>query len=641
MGSLLPIKVKPSSMALPLVIILPAVLYSFGLPGGFLLDDFANLKTLDRIEGSFSLASLGSFVFSNVSGDLGRPLPLLTFAAQHAAWPSDPGAFKVVNISLHLLNATLLYWLVRLLAECRFGRGTRPAYILAAIVSTAWAVHPLLVSTVLYVVQRMAVMSATFMFLGLAVYVVGRRRMHERVTSGAWLMFGGVVLGTLLAVACKENGALLPLVVLTLEFTLFVGWRRGKTWYFWLICAVLLPLIAMFGFIALQFGTWILPGYSLRDFTLTERLLTEARVLSDYLGQIVLPQPSKLGLFHDDFILSRSLMEPPTTLPAVVLLTTLIVGTVALRLRMPALTMGVVWYFGAQVLESGPIPLELYFEHRNYFPMSGLLAGVGIQVVDDLHLGCNPTRRLRYAMLAAIAWTVSIGFVSLVEVRLWANPLAQAAAWAKERPQSLRAQSHWAATLVEMRFLEGAEDVYDGLTPRDPGFRLQALSTNCLRNGARFENGYDKVLRRLEVTPFSRTALGALERLVMASESGYCLEAARGTVDLTVTALLKNPQFLSRKHHLLVLRGRYWIVSGRYADAHRDFASALAITSNVEIALLMVKSSVLAGNAMQAERDLDQARAVNVHNTLSRWTYAADIAEWAAVVRVMANRASN
>jgi hypothetical protein len=358
-------------------------------------------------------------------------------------------------------------------------------------------------------------------------------------------------------------------------------------------------------------------------------------VLSDYLGQIALPKPAALGLFHDDYVLSHSLVEPWTTLPAIILVIGMIAGALSLRRRTPALSMGVLWYFGAQILESGPIPLEIYFEHRNYFPMAGLLIGVGIEAVGALERVAVLRRHTRYGVFFAASWLVMLSGITYAEARLWAEPYAQAGAWAKARPHSMRAQAHWAGILADMRFTEGAEDVYDSLTPRDPGYRLAAIATNCLRSGTRFREGYDDVLARMRTMKFSRTVIGALERLAGSAEAGRCLEASRLFFEPTVAALLDNAHFASRRFHLRVLQGRYRIAIGRYRDARQDFLAALSLRKDVEVAMLVVKASYLAGDQAQAGVDLDQARRINAGIGVASWTYGQDIEDWAAGVAAM------
>src|SRR5690606_36265573 len=121
-----------------------------------------------------------------------------------------------------------------------------------------------------------------------------------------------------LALACKEDSALLPAYTLALELTVLrfraaqPAIARGirRTY----LAAGLLGL-AVFLFIVLP-RYWSWDAYGGRDFSTPERLLTQARVLAMYLGQIAWPLPSRLPFYYDDLQPSRGLLQPWTTLPS-------------------------------------------------------------------------------------------------------------------------------------------------------------------------------------------------------------------------------------------------------------------------------------------------------------------------------------
>lgn len=68
---------------------------------------------------------------------------------------------------------------------------------------------------------------------------------------------------------------------------------------------------------ALHFGFWS-DIYAMREYTMVERALTQLRALWWYLGQIVAPRLSTLGLYHDGWIISSGLFPPWTTVCAAV-----------------------------------------------------------------------------------------------------------------------------------------------------------------------------------------------------------------------------------------------------------------------------------------------------------------------------------
>ena len=65
-----------------------------------------------------------------------------------------------------------MFWLVARLLQTA---GMKTKAVLAAfVIALAWAVHPLQVSSVLYIVQRMEMLVATFTLLALLAYLRGR-----------------------------------------------------------------------------------------------------------------------------------------------------------------------------------------------------------------------------------------------------------------------------------------------------------------------------------------------------------------------------------------------------------------------------------------------------------------------------------
>ena len=158
-----------------LLLLLTVCLYAIGLDSDFLLDDTANLSGLAEVEqyGFFY------YIFSGTAGPSGRPLSLLTFALQYPAWPDNPAAFKAVNLALHCANG-ILVWLIslRLIRPLEQDRVRRRLFVFFT--TAIWLLHPLQLTTVLYVVQRMTLLSALFTLAGLWAYLHYRDAVIQR-----------------------------------------------------------------------------------------------------------------------------------------------------------------------------------------------------------------------------------------------------------------------------------------------------------------------------------------------------------------------------------------------------------------------------------------------------------------------------
>jgi len=136
--------------------------------GPFVFDDFPNLAALAKTGAVDSWRALGIYL-SESRYFPGRPLAMLSFLPQQASWPGDPLPFKVVNLLLHGANALLLWALLRRVTAAVMTPDR--SRLVAALAAVAWLVHPMQLSTVFLVVQRMTLLATFFVLLGLLAYV--------------------------------------------------------------------------------------------------------------------------------------------------------------------------------------------------------------------------------------------------------------------------------------------------------------------------------------------------------------------------------------------------------------------------------------------------------------------------------------
>ncbi len=365
-------------LALALTAVVAVVIYLPGLRGEFIFDDNPHIvkNQLVAIE-SLSTADLAqAWSSSAFEFPLNRPLAMLSFGVNHALSGMSPFAFKAVNLGIHLLVGVGIFFLAARIAalylQLRDRASDSPAvWPWAWLTASLWLLHPLNLSPVLYVVQRMTGLSALFVVLGLLVYAIGRQRMVDHRPGGLPLVW----LTPFFAAAgffAKENALLLPFLLLVTEWTLF-RWRgldraaRRHLRLFFLVVAAL-P-IAVATFYLVSHPGIITGGYAVRPFTLEERLLTQARVLWFYVRLLIAPDISSLGFYHDDIGISRGILQPWTTLAALAGLAAAVVGSLLLRRRYPLLAFAVLFFLTGHLIESTAIPLELVFEHRNYLPV--------------------------------------------------------------------------------------------------------------------------------------------------------------------------------------------------------------------------------------------------------------------------------
>lgn len=455
--------------------------YWKGLNGPFLLDDEENITGNPSIAlQNLSLHGLRAAFFANGEGLLGRPLASLSFAINYylAGSFASPGIFKVTNLAIHFTNACLLYVLVLALARSPVLHDRLPgdSHIrVAALTAALWAIHPLQLTSVLYVVQRMTSLSALVVLLTLIGFVHARLRFAAGNQKFIFVMTGCLIIGTGVGIGTKENAALIPLFALVIEATLFSrhlllpSHRRALVIQYLLVTIV--PAL-LFVLVVLSTPGYLESSYLSRTYSALERLLTETRVLWQYIGQFVLPHPQRLSLFHDDIPISRSLVTPISTIVATMALVASASGAWLVRQRAPVLSFGVLWFLAGHMLESTVFDLEIAFEHRNYVPTMGLAFALAHFLGQTLP---TMTRTPLLPRLLVVCAVVSLFWGTLVRAGSWSDTFTLAMSEAHNRPLSVRANDFAARV--------SARDLQD--LPKAISYQIRAVAADLTEPGTR------------------------------------------------------------------------------------------------------------------------------------------------------------
>ena len=294
--------------------------------------------------------------------------------------------YHLVNFFIHIASGIFLYGFLFLtfnLPSLREKYGSI-SYKVALFSSLVFISHPIQTQSVTYIVQRMASMGGMFYLLSLVLYVKGR------LTTGRprMLYFGGMALSYLVGVFSKENVAILPLFIALYEFYFFRKLDlspKGKKVLLMLIGALL--VIGACGFILWgeRYIRVIIEGFQYRaqeskPFTMSERVLTQFRIVLYYVTLLAYPHPSRLNLDYD-FPISKTIIDPPTTLISMLVIAGLLGYSLWVAKKKPVLSFFILWYFGNLVIESSIFPLELVYEHRLYLPAVGPFVLFSLMVV--------------------------------------------------------------------------------------------------------------------------------------------------------------------------------------------------------------------------------------------------------------------
>lgn len=613
-----------------LSLLLAGVVYGQGLGGMFFVDDYENLEGLSNIAAEPGLETAVRYATSGFSSNLGRPLSLASFALQYRSWPDAPADFIYVNILLHLFNACLLFWALVRTFELAPPRPGLPGPALALAATWFWLFASLQSGAVLYVVQRMALLSGTFMLLGLLIYLRGRRdELQGHSLRGPLLMTAGVGTGLALGMLAKENAALFPLLLLCLEYTLLQKLPRSRAWRGLSAAELWLPSLLLAGYVA-SLVPGLLAEQGLREFTVGERLLSEGRVLFLYLQKFLLPTLYSMHLYYDDLPVSRSLFDPLTTALALAGWIALLAAAVRGRERFAPLAFAVLWFLAAHLLESTVLPLELAFDHRNYVALIGpalALAWYGGALIQ-----APWAHRLRLPLIAAATGYAAFFAFSLWQTAaLWGEPWELAHYWAEQQPDSRRAQRGAAKFFWQMEQPQRALDTYERALqhwPGDVSFVLGMLEIGC---------AYPKLpmppLNRIEqsVARFDSTvpsAVGMLNVLVTGTESGLCRRYSPSELWSMVEMVFDTPRLEVQRQNHLLLSSRVAALAHDRVLARSLLDQAIRIAPFGAALRQATTWALESGDTRCARNYLDLLRTAPGISPVERWTYHGDAARF-------------
>ncbi|KPA10604.1 conserved hypothetical protein, membrane [Candidatus Magnetomorum sp. HK-1] len=314
-----------------------------------------------------------------------RPVVMTSFALNYYFDGYHPRTYHIINILIHLLAGISLFFFIQFTLRLSYNiSSTSSALIdlqnknhldtISFFSTLIWLVNPLQVQAVTYITQRMTSMIGLFFILSLLCYARGRLIIQTSDKDNAfrfkaYLYFILCGFTAFLSIGSKETAAMLPFFIFLYEWYFFQNLSRK-----WLIRCFPI-IIALFVIIIIAFYILVDSNvfsafsycYERRDFTMSERLLTELRVMLFYINLFVFPHPSRLTLEHD-FPLSYSLFDPFSTFVSLlIIIGALLIACLSAR-RYRILSFCILWYFGNLAIESTFLWLEIIYEYRMYLP---------------------------------------------------------------------------------------------------------------------------------------------------------------------------------------------------------------------------------------------------------------------------------
>lgn len=492
---------KTNWQHLALLTILCVLTYCNTLPYSWHLDDPPNILNNKALHlNTLTPATINQTFHAHPTapGNLFRPVSNFSFAMNWYIGQDNPSGYHAVNIFIHCLIAIFLYLVCFLLLNSPvFTRRKTPSPHQIALLSTAlWAIAPIHTQAVTYIVQRMAQLATLFSIITIFFFLLARLSKQRKKR----LLFSFCCLcSALLAFGSKENSVLLPFSILLVEYIFFsqgtnfrLTIKKNRT-----KLLGILPLLLFFTWLLFNHYGANLFNYQSRNFTLPERLLTEPHILLYYLFQIFIPTATTLSIEHD-ITLSTSLFTPSNTLPAILLCIALIFVSVKYIYKYPIFSFAILFFFLNHLIESTAIPLELFFEHRNYLPALFLFFPISIVIVTQLKSISPysfPWKKVILFTFTSI-FLLQSGLATIERNKAWSNEFTLWQDAVAKAPESGRAKLNLAKEYVKLKQYDKAVQLTDMVT-QDSGAtknKLIPISLNMKGSIAYAQKNSNKAL---------------------------------------------------------------------------------------------------------------------------------------------------
>lgn len=359
-----------------------------------------------------------------VKGQFDRPVATFSLVLNYYFGKDNVVGYHFINLSIHFIASIFLFlFLYHTLNLPSLRSYRKNAYAIALLSTILWTINPVHTQAVTYIIQRMAGMAGMFYIMAMYLYIRGRTTTQGYLKVIFYFL---CTLAFILSLGSKENGILLPMSLLLFELLFFrkvsLLKKYDKTILFCLI-TVIGTLSIIFFYLYFIKGSNIfsfLDEYKYRVFSLKERLLTEPKVILFYIGLLLYPMPTRLCLNHDISI-SKSLLNPPETLLAILVIIGLIIAAFIFSKKWPVIAFCISFFFLNHMVESTIIPLEMVSEHRNYIPSMFFFIPMSVLLLKSISFFTDQ-RVMRNIIIGSIVlFLIGSGHSTYVRNFVWAT----------------------------------------------------------------------------------------------------------------------------------------------------------------------------------------------------------------------------
>jgi Tfp pilus assembly protein PilF len=363
-------------------------------------DDLNYIMGNANIQAGFNRNSV-AWAFTSLSAHNWHPLTWLSLTLDYQLYGVSAGGYHVTNVLMHLANTLLLFLI--------FGRMTGELWK-SGFMAALFAIHPLHVESVAWIMERKGVLSTLFWLLTIGLYASYARHLSLR-------RYGWVCVTFLLGLMSKPMLVTLPLVLLLLDYWPLRRLRVGDPVGTRRLIIEKIPLFALSGAVsAITMYAQEQSGavQSFAAFPFSDRLVNTLISYGGYVAKML--WPVNLAFFYP--------YPHSFSLWAVLLSGLFLVSASLLSIRFirtaPYLAMGWLWYLITLFPVSGLIQVgvQAMADRYTYIPLIGLFIIV-VWGIPDL-LERRPYKKVIMAISAAIV-ILTLAIQTYHQTGVWQN----------------------------------------------------------------------------------------------------------------------------------------------------------------------------------------------------------------------------
>ena len=414
-----------------IIVILGFLIYSNTFHADFELDDEIYIvrnpaiKDFSYFTDPLKVLELPNYTTDNKYAFLTRIAGYFTFALNHHLHGLDVTGYHVFNILIHIINALLVYFLIRLLFRTPFFSDIQSEENLTPLLTPSifalcsaliFVSHPVQTQAVTYIYQRVTSLATLFFLLSICAYV------KSRLSSGAPLKYSLYAISLISAVTAmlvKEISFTLPVIITLFELFFFQGTSGKRVLLLFPFALTMLVLPAVLLTAQGSFSIWDIDTSmntlaSFPDMPRMDYLFTQFRVIVTYIRLLFLPVNQNLDY---DYPVYHSFFTPVVFFSFLFLLFLFTLGAYSLyrskkkeveeRHYLRLISLGIFWFFITLSVESSIIPIkDVIFEHRIYLPSVGfIMAGMAAVTMAVCKIRNRAASR---AIIAGIACAICV-----------------------------------------------------------------------------------------------------------------------------------------------------------------------------------------------------------------------------------------